>query len=130
MTGGLMPDPSKIRQELSSLIQDQSTLQKSLLQNRDKMVRGSLFQCYTACRKGHCKCTQGEKHGPFLYVALRVKGKTVQRYVGKIEDEGLVRKLKAYREFRRQRKELNQLNGQIYREWNRLEDSLIEGKIR
>ena len=125
-----MIDPSKIRQELSSLIQDQSTLQKSLVQSRDKMVKGSLFECYTACRKGHCKCTQGQKHGPFLYVALQVKGKTVQRYVGKKQDEGLVRKLKAYREFRRRRKELNRLNGQIYLEWNRLEESLIEGKIR
>ncbi len=125
-----MLDPAKIRQELSSLIQDQFTLQKSLVQSRDKMVQGSLFQCYTACRKGHCKCTQGQKHGPFLYVALQVKGKTVQRYVGKKEDEGLVRKLKHYREFRRQRKELNRLSRQIYREWNRLEESLIAGKIR
>ena len=125
-----MLDPSKIRQELFSLIQDQFALQKSLAQNRDKMVRGSLFQCYTACRKGHCKCTQGKKHGPFLYVALQVKGKTVQRYVGKMEDEGLVRKLKNYREFRRQRKELNQFNRQIHQAWNRLEESLIEGKIR
>ena len=115
-----MLDPSKIRQELFSLIQDQFTLQKSLAQSRDKMVRGSLFQCYTACRKGHCKCTQGKKHGPFLYVALQVKGKTVQRYVGKKEDEGLVRKLKHYREFRQQRKELNQLTRQIAREWNQV----------
>jgi DNA-binding MarR family transcriptional regulator len=59
-----------------------------------------------------------------------VKGKTVQRYVGKKEDEGLVRKLKNYREFRRRRHELNRLNRQIDQEWNRLEESLIEGKIQ
>jgi len=125
-----MLDPSKIRQQLFSLIQDQFALQKTLAQSRDKMVKGSLFQCYTACRKGQCKCTQGKKHGPFLYVAVGVKGKTVQRYVGKKEDEGLVRKLKNYREFRQQRHELNRLNRQIDQEWNRLEESLIEGKIQ
>lgn len=125
-----MLDPAKIRQELFSLIQTQFTLQKALAQSRDKLVRGSLFQCYTACRKGHCKCTQGQKHGPFLYVALKVKGKTVQRYVGKKEDEGLVTKLRNYRQFRRQRNELNRLNKRIEQEWNRLEESLIEGKIR
>ena len=122
--------PSTIRQELFSLIPKQFNLEQTLAQSRDKMVKGSLFQWYTACREGHCKCTQGEKHGPFLYAAVKLKGKTIQRYVGKKQDEGLVKRLESYRGFRKKRLELNLLNRKIAGLWGRLEDSLLEGTLR
>lgn len=128
--GGVALQSSKIRQDLFSLIEKQALLENALAQSRDKMTQGSLHQRYTACRKGQCKCTQGQKHGPFPYVSISVKGKTIQRYVGKKEDEGLVKKLKVYSEFRRQRIELNHLNHRMDLLWNYLEESLIEGKIR
>jgi hypothetical protein len=123
-------NPASIRRKLFVLIKDQSSLELLLARSRDTMVRGSLFQWYTACRKGNCKCTRGQKHGPFLYAAVVVRGKTVQRYVGKEEDIGLVQRLKNYREFKKKRRELNQLNGILEQQWKLLEKSLIEGRLR
>lgn len=118
-----------IRQKLFPLMTRQIVLERILARSRDPMTKGSLFQWYTACRKGHCKCTRGQKHGPFLYAAVRLKGKTVQRYVGKEGDAGLVKKLEAYREFRKKRTELNRLNQQLYRGWQDLEKSLLKGHL-
>ena len=122
--------PATLRQKLFALIDKQLRLQQALARSRDKMIQGSLFQWYTACRKGNCKCTRGEKHGPFLYAAVTVKGKTIQRYVGKQEDQGLVKKLKAYREFRKQRRDLKRINHRIEPLWEALQESLMEGRLR
>lgn len=122
--------PSSVRQKLFTLIPKQVALEQALARSREPMVKGSLFQWYTACRKGQCKCTRGQKHGPFLYAAVKVKGKTIQRYVGKKADEELVRKLKAYREFRKKRLELNQLNRQIAKGWKDLEAGLMAGSLK
>jgi hypothetical protein len=121
---------STIRQKLFVLIQKQTTLEHLLARSRDKMVKGSLFQWYTACRKGNCKCTRGQKHGPFLYAAVGVRGKTIQRYVGKEEDIGLVQRLKNYREFKKKRLELHQLNRTLEQQWKLLEKNLMEGRLR
>lgn len=123
-------NPSRIRLKLFPLLKTRSGIEQQLASSRSKMIKGSLFEWYTACRKGNCKCTQGQKHGPFLYAAVNVKGKTFQRYVGKEEDKALVAKLKAYREFKHKRRELNQLDRQIYYLFDQLQKALLEGRLQ
>ena len=122
----MSPDSSRIRQRLSQEIQDYLDLGKALLAVRGPLILGWLHVRYTSCRKGNCKCTQGKPHGPFLYASLKRRGgAVVQRYVGKSEDDLLVRRIKGYREFRQQIKRLQKLQDQLAGDWKRLEKSLV-----
>jgi len=60
---------------------------------------------------------RGEKHGPFLYMSKKVKGKTVQRYVGKATDKTMVKRVRAYMEY--------QNNLALVRKRNREIDGLL-----
>jgi len=122
----VVQDSSRIRQRLSQEIQDYLDLGKALLAVRGPLILGWLHLRYTSCRKGNCKCTRGQPHGPFLYASLKRRGGTVvQRYVGKSEDDLLVRRIKGYREFRQQIKRLEKLQDQLAGDWKRLEKSLV-----
>ncbi len=119
-------DVSHIRQRLAQEIQDYLQLGKSILAVRGPLILGWLHVRYTSCRKGDCKCTRGKPHGPFLYASLKRRGGTiVQRYVGKSEDDLLVRRIKGYREFRQQMKTLQKLQDQLSGDWRRLEKCLV-----
>ena len=119
-------DPSRIRQRLAQEIQDYLQLGKVLLAVRGPLILGWLHMRYTSCRKGDCKCTRGQPHGPFLYASLKRRGgAVVQRYVGKPEDDLLVRRIKGYREFRQQIKALQKLQDRLAGDWKRLEKSLV-----
>lgn len=119
-------DASHVRQRLAQEIQDYLQLGKSLLAVRGPLILGWLHVRYTSCRKGDCKCTRGKPHGPFLYASLKRRGGAiVQRYVGKPEDDLLVRRIKGYREFRLQLKRLQKLQDHLANDWKHLEKSLV-----
>ena len=53
----------------------------SRLGRRGEIMRGSLVMRATRCGRRGCKCAQGEKHGPYLYVSVFREGRTRSVYV-------------------------------------------------
>lgn len=121
---------SRIRQRLADQIRDYFGLGKALLQIRGPLRMGWLHVRYTSCRKGNCKCTRGQKHGPFLYASIPVRGKTVQRYVGKSADAFLVREIKNYQDFREKLARFRKHHREVDAGWIRLERSLTRRSVK
>jgi len=51
------------------------------LGRRGEIMKGSLVMRATRCGRPGCKCAQGEKHGPYLYVSVFREGRTRSVYV-------------------------------------------------
>jgi hypothetical protein len=51
------------------------------LGRRGEIMKGSLAMRATRCGRPGCKCAQGEKHGPYLYVSVFREGRTRSVYV-------------------------------------------------
>lgn len=64
----LLRERQKLLQELSSL---------------SNLIRGSMFQRYSACSRPNCACRNGKRHGPRSYVAITQKNVQKQYYVQK-----------------------------------------------
>ena len=48
----------------------------------ERAIFGSLSETYRTCGQPACRCKQGEKHGPHLYISFRGQGgKTTGYYV-------------------------------------------------
>ena len=92
---------SDIRKKIIALQKQRQDLELKLIRSRSKMEKGSIISIYTACRKGNCKCTRGEKHGPFLYLNQITRGKLIQRYVGKESDKPTVKRVNAYMDYQK-----------------------------
>ncbi len=110
--GGQM-NTSEIRTNVLALQKTRENLEMILIRSRKKMEPGSLVKVFTACRKGNCKCTQGQKHGPFIYLNQKIDGKYKQRYVGKDSDKKTVKRVQAYMDFQHNLAELRKINKQI-----------------
>ena len=111
-------DVSKVRQQLARRIRERKREEEALLATRGKMKEGCLLERYTECRKGNCKCTRGEPHGPFLYWSRYVKGRLRHTYVGKKEDQKVVEGLKRYRVFQTRLKRIRAIGGEMNTLWN------------
>lgn len=119
-------DLAEIRKAISILLAERKALEQQLLKFRRRMVKGSLFEVYTACRKGNCRCTKGQKHGPFLYMNTYVRGKLRQCYVGKKEDQSIVEGLRRYKNFQRKLERVRAINQKISDLWNKLRKELLK----
>lgn len=119
-------DLPEIRKKISLLQKQRDSLENILMQTRAKMEAGSLVQIYTACRKGNCKCTRGEKHGPFLYLSQKVDRKLKQRYVGKKSDEPTVKKVRTYMQYQDRLATLRKIYKQIDTLFNQYREISIE----
>ena len=51
------------------------------LGRRGALMRGSLAQLYVRCGRKDCRCAQGQKHGPYLYVSVFQGRRTKSVYV-------------------------------------------------
>jgi hypothetical protein len=48
----------------------------------ERAIFGSLSETYRTCGQPGCRCKQGEKHGPHLYISFRgEEGRTTGYYV-------------------------------------------------
>lgn len=115
---------SNIRKNIIQLQKRRNDLETILFRKRKKMEPGSLINVYTSCRKGNCKCTKGEKHGPFLYLNQKIDGKYKQRYAGKESDKPTVERVKAYMEFQDTLAQLRKINKEIDSLLNLYRDTL------
>jgi len=104
---------SKVRANIIELQKRRLDLELILIRSRKKMEPGSLIKVFTACRKGNCKCTKGQKHGPFLYLNQKISGKYSQRYAGKDSDKNTVKRVQAYMDFQHTLAQLRKINKEI-----------------
>jgi hypothetical protein len=51
------------------------------LGRRGELMRGSLAEIYVRCGRKDCRCAQGQKHGPYLYVSVFQGRRTKSVYV-------------------------------------------------
>lgn len=113
MTWRCRLDIPQIRKSIIALQKRRTTLEYILIRTRKKMEAGSLIKVFTACRKGKCKCTKGEKHGPYLYLRQKITGKYRQRYAGKESDKPVVKRVRAYMDFQDTLALLRKVNKEI-----------------
>lgn len=119
-------DIPRIRQRIARLRDERAKLEEQLMNLRLKLVEGCLSERYTECRKGNCKCTRGEPHGPFLYMSAKERGKIRYRYVGKKEDRKIVEGLRRYKDFQLSLGKLRKTNHKINMLWNEYRRGLVK----
>ncbi|MEA3307665.1 MAG: DUF6788 family protein [Elusimicrobiota bacterium] len=117
---------SKMRQQLVKLFQEAKNIEKALLKCRGPFIMGCIHLRYTSCGKGNCKCMRGEKHGPFVYVTIRVNGKIIQRYAGKTKDKALLKKIKNYRDYKNKLNRLCKVHKSIEELWRKVGRGLLQ----
>ena len=115
---------SKIRSNILPLQKRRTDLEVILIRSRKKMEAGSLIQVFTSCKKKNCKCSKGEKHGPFLYLNQKIAGKYKQRYANKESDKPTVKRVRAYMEFQDTLAQLRKINKEIDSLLNLYRDTL------
>ena len=119
---------SQIRTRIIYLQKKRETLELKLIRNRSKMEQGSIIKKFTACRKGKCKCTKGQLHGPFLYLSQKMENKVKQRYVGKESDQKIVKRVKNYMTFQDNLAEVRKINKEFDHLFNLYRDKLTQKK--
>lgn len=117
---------SKMRQKAGSLRKERDVLELQIMKFRKKIVEGSLYERYTQCGKGDCKCMKGKPHGPFLYMSGFKDGKNIYHYVGKKEDVHVVEGLRRYKEFQRCLEKLRKINKELNGLWSEYREGLIK----
>lgn len=105
---------SRLRQQIHRWQGERRRLEGELLRlSRQVLVRGSLVPMYKACKKGGCKCTRGELHGPFWYLSWSEEGRTRMRFV-RVAGQARVRAAaQRYRRWRQVRAQLVKLHAQL-----------------
>ena len=68
---------------------------------------------YTYCKKGNCKCTRGEPHGPFYYVFFKKAGKVMHRYLPEKKLDSISAQANAYRGYNQRLARINKINKEI-----------------
>ncbi len=76
----------------------------------EDILKGSLFKRYVKCGKRHCRCKEGELHGPYFYFSYIKDKKIYQIYIPKSKVKEVKRKLKNYDNLIRFFEEMNFLN--------------------
>ena len=49
------------------------------------LIKGSLFERFSTCRRPNCACHEGKRHGPRCYLAITEAQRQRQRYVRKAD---------------------------------------------
>lgn len=117
---------AEIRKKILLLQKQRESAELKIIRTRSKLMEGSIYQKFTACRKGNCKCTRGQLHGPFKYLSLKINGKLKQQYVGKEIDKPIVKKVKAYMNYQSTLAEIRKINKEIDSLFNQYREKLTE----
>jgi hypothetical protein len=115
---------SEIRKKILLLQKQREAAELKLIRTRSKVMEGSVYEKFTACRKGNCKCTKGQLHGPFQYLSQKSNGKLKQRYVGKDTDKPIVKKVKAYMSFQSTLADIRKINKEMDSLFNQYRETL------
>jgi hypothetical protein len=91
-------------------------IREALLRQISRLARRSLFgtlsETYRTCGRPGCRCHQGYKHGPHLYVSFRGAQGTTGYYVPQNLAEPMRQGVAAWQELQSALRELAELNRQ------------------
>jgi len=106
---------SQIRQKIGLLQSERNKREKEILNifSRKLLIRGYLYEKYKACNKLGCKCTKGQKHGPFLYLSNKIEGKTKMIFIKRNLKEKVTELAKNYQKWRKSRAKIAKYNADI-----------------
>lgn len=104
------------RKSTLALRQRRDWLLRSLKVPRD-LLRASFVERFTTCGKPNCRCAQGERHGPFYYLAAGLSAGQVRKFLLKTPDQQARARhgVQAYQAFWEELEELSQINGELLR---------------
>ena len=80
-----------------------------------EIMKGSLVMRSTRCGRSGCKCAQGEKHGPYLYVSVFREGRTRSVYVPQHLEGEVRRWVESARQVQSDVAEITWLNAELLR---------------
>lgn len=100
---------------MDKLEREKKELIGKVAQLSQTMLQGSKSLTYRTCGKKGCRCRQGRKHGPDLFITWKEGGKTRAYYVAKGREEQALERLGAWREFQELAKRIAQINLEIFR---------------
>src|SRR5712692_2899478 len=96
---------------IRNIQQAQQRLLRQLTGLAERAIFGSLSETYRTCGQPECRCKQGEKHGPHLYISFRgQEGKTTGYYVPQALSAAVRDGVEAWKRFQALARELAELN--------------------
>lgn len=116
---------SRLRQRLRDLESRLSSLLRSLIAEREPLVRGAFQAHGTRCGKPNCKCLQGALH-PTAVLVVSEEGERRNIYVRTVDRQDLKRRNERYRRFRQSRAEIATVGAEILGLVDELLETLIE----
>lgn len=116
---------SNIRKQITQLQQQRQQLELKLIRVRSAMEKGSVVKVLKPCTKEECtRCSTGKKHGPYLYLNVRVDGRPTQRYIGKKSDTPIVKRARTYMDYQDTLAQVRKLTKQMDSLFNLYRDQL------
>jgi len=115
---------ASLRQKLLTLLADHSGLLKQLLRLRS-IMRGSFHQVSTRCGKSNCWCAKARRGHVHARVTWSEEGTFITRKVPAAEIKHVLQLTKNYRGFRRQRRQLVDLESKIQDQLDQYEKALV-----
>jgi hypothetical protein len=102
----------EIRSAIYRLQGERRRLERILL-NTGRQLPIWITSQYTYCKKGNCKCTRGQPHGPFYYVFFKKAGKVLHRYLPEKKMDSISAQVNAYRGYKQRLARINKINKEI-----------------
>ena len=96
---------------IRSIQQAQQRLLRQMTGLAERAIFGSVSETYRTCGQAECRCKQGEKHGPHVYISFRgQEGKTTGYYVPSALADAVRDGVEAWKKLQALARELAELN--------------------
>ena len=119
-----MSDLSLIRQNISRCMQNRDRLLHSILDNKP-YIAAQVYERFKTCGNEHCKCKNGELHGPFVWIYQHKKGQKLISTTVATQKMAEARKMAAnYQRWQEHRQQLRELDQSIQRHLDEMEQHL------
>ena len=107
-------DIKTVMKTLSDLNQLRTKYIFSLLHGKD-MVHGLPHLTYRKCGKVNCKCTKGDRHGPYAALSINKHGKQKISLIRKADTLPVMKKARRYRYYQKTLSKIRKINRAIDR---------------
>lgn len=97
---------------ITKTLKTRDTLLRRISRLSRRALFGSLSETYRTCGRPGCRCQQGHKHGPHLYVSFRGPDGTTGYYVPQELAERMRQGVAAWQELQEALRQLAELNRQ------------------
>jgi hypothetical protein len=106
-----------MKHSLESIKEERRQLIKVLTPLLKKVLRATLSEYYLTCGKKNCKCKEGKKHGPYLYLSSSGDAKVKMHKVPKGLEDKVREGVTAYNEVWKKLCRLCEINRELL--WNK-----------